>query len=147
MKSDTNALYKLLHHYLASLYSFNETVRRTVSNYLDGENRLTKDHYSGIEYTRRLNYLRGLRTAAQHGAFTDCLEVERYDPSTKKYRLLFKESEYRSIDIDSPEIYLEGSNSSHRKQPIRYVARFHDTTFEKFVRDCLSWLKGNVKRY
>lgn len=30
-----------------------------------------------VEYNRRLMYLRGLRIAAQHGAFNGCLPVEQ----------------------------------------------------------------------
>jgi hypothetical protein len=89
-------VYRLLHNYLASLYSFNEAVRVTVTKYLPEEEELIKRHFDpswrpGVEYTRRLMFLRGLRIAAQHGAFSDTLPVTQWNPDESRYRLEFDE--------------------------------------------------------
>ncbi len=145
----TFEVYKLLHHYLASLYSFNEAVRATVTAYLPPEVALTKRHFrsdesgSRVEYARRLMFLRGLRTAAQHGVFSDCLPVTQWSPSSNRYRIGFDATAFSQHDrlCGDPGQYLAHSNQNRQREPLRYLESFHTTNFHPFYRDCLAWFE------
>lgn len=80
-REDGFEVLRLLHNYLSSLYSFNETIRVLFDRQTDCELR-TSDFTpaSGSAnqsyYGRKLCFLRGIRTDFQHGGFS-CLSFER----------------------------------------------------------------------
>lgn len=138
-------VYRLLHNYLSALYSFNEAVRVTVTNYLPGDDALSKRHFDpsrrpGVEYIRRLMFVRGLRIAAQHGAFSDTLPVTQWDLDEPRYRLGFDESAICATEtIHSPGMYLRFTSDQRRQQPLEYNGSFHQTNFHPFYTSCRQW--------
>ena len=138
-------VYKLLHHYLAALYSFNEARRATVTAYLPDDSELTRADFEPtegrtVEYTRRLMYLRGLRIAAQHGAFNDCLPVEQWDSSTDEYRLGFDRAAFAQHErVRNAGQYLNHSSEARQREPLKYLGSFQTTNFYPFYDDCLAW--------
>lgn len=151
VQAATFDVYKLLHHYLAALYSFNEALRATVTAYLPEGIELTKSHFKPedgqqTEYTRRLMYLRGLRIAAQHGAFNDCLPVEQWDSTSNEYRLGFDEVMFSQHErIQEAGTYLRYSNEIRQREPLKYIGSFHTTNFHPFYDDCLAWFDTYYK--
>lgn len=147
VREGTFILYKFVHHYLAALYSFNEAIRSTVSAYLPNEYELHKGHFDpdnvpGIEYSRRLVYLRGLRTAAQHGVFNDCFSVRQWDSSSNRYRLEFDPTAFsRQERLRNPGQYLRYSNRNQQREPLRYLGSFHEQNFYHFYADCFAWFE------
>jgi hypothetical protein len=145
IRIETYNAYKLVHHYLAALYSYHEAVRATVTAYLPTGTKLTKEHFNPsnsrkTEYTRRLMYLRGLRVAAQHGAFNDCLPVRQWDRSSNQYRIEFNATEFCQHDrLREQGKYLRYSNENRQYEPIKYIGSFHATNFYPFYNDCLAW--------
>jgi hypothetical protein len=140
--------YKLLHHYLAALYSFNGAIRATITAYLPNSVALTRERLtpdntgSRVEYARRLLFLRGLRIAAQHGAFNDCFPVEQWNPSSNRYRIAFDTMAFTQHDrLQNPSQYLAHSNENWQREPLRYIGSFHTTNFHPFYRDCLAWFE------
>ena len=74
---------RLLHNYLASLYSYNETVRVLFNEYAPERTTLSSGAFTpasggtdASHYGRKLSFLRGLRTDFQHGGFS-CLRFTR----------------------------------------------------------------------
>ena len=138
-------VYSRLHNYLASLYSFNESIRGTVSAYLPEGVELTKANFDpervpGIEYTRRCYYLRGLRNASQHGAFTDCLNFKQWDSDSNRWRMELDEATYCNHErLDNPSEYLRSVGGNMYLQPLKFVSSFHNTNFDPFYRSCLDW--------
>lgn len=119
IREETYELYKLMHHYLASLYSFNETIRVTITDYLPRNIKLDIDNFSSenksIEYINYLVYLRGLRIAAQHGVFSDCFITEQWDKSSNRYRIKFCPSKFSQHNrINNPGQYLRYSKKRFR---------------------------------
>lgn len=145
VQAATFTVYKLLHHYLAAVYSFNEALRATVTAYLPEGIELTKadfepDSSRTTEYTRRLMYLRGLRIAAQHGAFNDCLPVEQWDSDSQEYRLTFDSATFSQHErIREAGRYLRYSSDIRQRDPLKYVSSFQTTNFYPFYDDCLAW--------
>lgn len=139
-------VYRLTHNYLAGIYSFNEAVRATITSYLPTGKTLSKRHYhpdnhDGVEYTRKLMFVRGLRIAAQHGTFNDVLPVRQWDRSEPKYRLGFDESAFCEAEtITNAGQYLRFTSEQRRKRPLEYVGDFHETCVNRFYGDCLAWL-------
>lgn len=147
VRSATFDVYKLLHHYLAALYSFNEAVRATVSAYLPDGVELDKGAFVPVdgrstEYTRRSMFLRGVRVAFQHGAFNDCFPVERWDASTEEYRIGFDSTAFAQHEwLEDTGVYLRHTSRPRRKRPVKYAASFHTTNFLPFYEDCLAWFE------
>lgn len=145
VQAATFTVYKLLHHYLAALYSFNEALRSTVTAYLPDGIELTRADFEPtegrtVEYTRRLMYLRGLRIAAQHGAFNDCLPVEQWDSSTDEYRLGFDRAAFAQHErVRNAGTYLAHSSEPRQREPLTYLGSFQTTNFYPFYDDCLAW--------
>ncbi len=146
VQTNTIEVYRLAHNYLAGVYSFNEAVRATISRYLPDDKTLSKQHFhpdnhTGVEYTRKLMFIRGLRTAAQHGAFSDVLPVRQWDRSEPAYRLEFDESAFcESETINGAGEYLTHTSEHRRSRPLEYIGSFHETCLNQFYSDCLSWL-------
>jgi hypothetical protein len=145
IRVETYNAYKLVHHYLAALYSYNEAIRATVTAYLPEDIKFTKEHFipsnsRGTEYTRRIMYLRGLRVAAQHGAFNDCLPVRQWNTSSSQYRIEFNTTKFSQHNrLREPGKYLRHSNKIRQKEPLKYIGSFHTTNFYPFYNDCLAW--------
>jgi hypothetical protein len=145
IRIETYNVYKLVHHYLAALYSYNEAIRATVTAYLPTDIELTKKHFNPLnerktEYTRRPMYLRGLRVAAQHGAFNDCLPVRQWDTSSNRYRIVFNIPKFSQHNrLRKPGKYLRYSNKNRQHEPLGYIGSFHMTNFYPFYDDCLAW--------
>lgn len=139
-------IYRLTHNYLSAIYSFNEAVRATISRYLSTDTTLAKrqfhpDSHRGVEYTRKLMFVRGLRIAAQHGAFNDVLPVRQWDRDEPIYRLEFDETTFCESEViaDAGD-YVKFTSKHRRKRPLEYLGDFHETCVSQFYHDCLSWL-------
>jgi hypothetical protein len=146
IRKDTFEVYRLTHNYLAALYSLNEAVRATVTTYLPEGEALTKHHFHpdnavGVEYIRKLMFLRGLRIAAQHGAFSDVLPVNQWDPTKPEYRVAFDRTAFcESEAIENPSYYVRFTSDTRLQRPLEYLGTFHGTHLDEFYGACLSWL-------
>lgn len=87
-ESERSKLYKYLHNYLASVYSFNEQVRELINLKIGSEQETDKPLKMGAFvpndrtlYTQEIAFVRGLRVDAQHREFSGInLEPADYPP-------------------------------------------------------------------
>lgn len=156
---------RLLHNYLASLYSYNETVRVLFNRYApdgtnlptgaftpasDGErivdSRFSSDRWSdgGAEssyYGRKLSFLRGLRTDFQHGGFS-CLRFTKAGTlhGFGAYHVEFDRQGFVENDgLTDPTRFLAYTNENERRRPLSFVGRFHRNAFQSFAADVDEW--------
>ncbi|USZ67440.1 hypothetical protein NGM10_11960 [Halorussus salilacus] len=138
-------LYKHIHNYLSSLYSFNEQIRERVND-LAPENSITKqDIISGQSfYSERLAFLRGLRHDVQHGEYNSLkLDCRHTAGNFRIYCVEFNEQAFSSGAVRHPPDYLRHTNQRDRRYPLPYIAEFHKQYFNGFVDDSVDWLTGN----
>lgn len=142
---------RLLHNYLSSLYSFNEAVRVLVTAYTPEDLSLSAGCFlpgswdDGLHYTRKLAFLRGLRTDFQHGGFS-CLTFERVGAIgvLAGYRVVFERDAFvENSGIDGPERFLHGTNDSERRQPLSFVRGFQEETLRTFYADLEGWFDSH----
>lgn len=139
---------RLLHNYLSSLYSLNETIRVLVNQYTDDEIELQQRQFansnraSGLPYYgRRLTFLRGLRTDFQHGGFS-CLTFEENGSlgDFGGYHVVFDRAAFiHDSGLRSPTRFLKYANKSNRQYPLCYVGLFQQQTVQEFYTNTQNW--------
>lgn len=137
---------RLLHNYLSSLYSFNETVRAlfeqvtTDCTLVSGDFTPNKGR-SGLHYSRKLEFLRGIRTDFQHGGFS-CLQFRRVGSLGELigYTVSFDcESFLRGSEVDHASRFLRHTNENERSSPVSFIGRFHREALTAFYEDTREW--------
>lgn len=139
---------RLLHNYLSSVYSFNETVRVLFNRRSPEKVELDRSDFTpapgGTDesyYCRKLAFLRGLRTDFQHGGFS-CLTFDKAGElgNFGGYHIVFDRSAF--IDesgLRDPGRFLRHTNQNERRHPIAYIGQFHQETVQEFYDDVEAW--------
>lgn len=142
---------RLLHNYLSSLYSFNETIRvlfnRSTTegmHLMRGDFTPSSGGTSHSYYARKLCFLRGLRTDFQHGGFS-CLSFDKAGELEDfgGYHLVFDtEAFVRDSGLDGPSRFLRYSNDNEQRHPLCYIGQFHQETLQDFYDDSEAWFNS-----
>ncbi|WP_135853399.1 hypothetical protein [Halorussus salinus] len=139
---------RLLHNYLSSLYSFNETIRVVFNqNTADGVE-LTSGSFTpatgGTEesyYARKLSFLRGLRTDFQHGGFSS-LSFEKVGDlgNFAGYHVEFdSETFVEDSGLRDPKRFLRHTNGNEQRYPLCFIEQFQTGQLQSFYHDVEEW--------
>lgn len=149
-------LYRHLHNYLSSLYSFNEQVRLLI-NLKRGD---PQEPHSPLGrgafvpedstiYTQKLAFLRGLRVDVQHGDFRSVRlrRVPNPDPSlvnddSDVYQIVFDKESFRNGFAESPDKYLQYVSDSKLEYVTAYIEQFHKNEFGDFADQTCQWFEA-----
>lgn len=139
---------RLLHNYLSSLYSLNETIRTLCNRYTPSSVELMSGDFTPVSggsdhfhYGRKLGFLRGLRTDFQHGGFS-CLSFDRAGElgDFEGYQVVFDRPSFvNDSGLREPERFLRWTNEAEQRHPISYVGAFHQQTLQDFYDDVEAW--------
>lgn len=139
---------RLLHNYLASLYSLNEAVRVLCNRYTTDDVELTSGDFTPSSggsdksyYGRKLGFLRGLRTDFQHGGFS-CLTFNKVGElgEFEGYHVVFdREAFISESGLREPNRFLQWTNEAEQRHPISYIGSFHQETLQEFYTDVEAW--------
>lgn len=147
-----NEVYRRVHNYVSSLYSYNEQIRDILNKLLDqyiGKEYFlpARNNKAAPEYVRRGTFLWGLRNDFQHGDYW-CLSVEfegtRDD--NECYHLYFKKRDFEATpkgDLDEAGDYLAHAPDSDQRYPLPYIGDFHRNLFSDFENAFESWCSRN----
>lgn len=140
---------RYVHNYLASLYSWNEVIRTLVERHTSLEMKWwmftsTYDEHPRSQYSRKVGFLRGIRTVCQHGDFS-CLQFETYNETDNEVqqRLKFAKQNFMGCDLDDMHIYLKHTRQQRREYLVDFIAGFHRTEFQNFYSDMKDWFGIN----
>lgn len=147
-----NEVYRRVHNYVSSLYSYNEQIRSILDARLT--QRIGKGHFlparndrAAPEYTRRGTFLWGLRNDFQHGDYW-CLRVE-YEGTrdgSDCYHLIFQKRDFEATprgDLDSAGDYLAHAPDEDQRYPLPYIGDFHRNLFSEFENAFEAWCERN----
>lgn len=138
----------LLHNYLASLYSYNETVRVLFNRYAPDGTDLSSGAFTPASggtdrsyYGRKLSFLRGLRTDFQHGGFSSLrFRTAGTLHGFGAYHVEFDRQRFLAESgLADPGRFLRHTNPSERRHPLSFAGRFHRETFQSFAADVADW--------
>lgn len=142
---------RLVHNYLSSLYSFNETVRVLFNRSTGEEIELSSGDFTpasgGTEasyYCRKLSFLRGLRTDFQHGGFS-CLSFEKVGElgDFGGYHIVFdREAFVEESGLEDATRFLGYSNEREQRYPLASIGQFHQNTVQEFYEDTENWFSS-----
>jgi hypothetical protein len=141
---------RLLHNYLSSVYSFNETVRVLFNQCTPEDITLRSSDFTAASgsdssyYTRKLTFLRGLRTDFQHGGFS-CLTFEKAGVlgDFGGYHIIFnRETFMNDSGLRDPNRFLRHTNEREQRQPLCFLSQFHQTSLQNFYNDTESWFNA-----
>lgn len=146
---------RLLHNYLSSLYSFNETVRVLFNQNAAEDVGLTQGDFTPASggttnsyYGRKLGFLRGLRTDFQHGGFS-CLSFDKAGElgDFGGYHLVFDDEAFvEESGLDDAGRFLQDTNANEQHHPLCYIGQFHQQTLQDFYDDSEDWFTGESGR-
>jgi hypothetical protein len=139
---------RLLHNYLASIYSFNETIRIISNRHTPTSVELVSSDFASVSgddgslyYSRKLGFLRGLRTDFQHGGFS-CFSFAKTGElgDFAGYHIRFdRDSFVNDSGLHEPERFLRHTNEAERRHPLCFIGRFHRNTLQRFYDDVEAW--------
>lgn len=141
-------LLTILHNYLATIYSYNENLVTVLPDYLpSGVSCPTTGELAGTsctqrsQYTKQFNFVLGLRTDAQHGTFSGFeITDEPWDERRRKHHAKFDRDGFvNGTRLNDMEVYLQYTNNREREYIVSFLARFHQSTFQRFHRDLIIW--------
>jgi hypothetical protein len=125
LSDEISNLFRLLHNYLASLYSFHESISDYISSRFD----ICKSNVININqtpYTIRLSYLRGLRNYIQHNGFNCFGKSEIGNMVTIK----LKKDKFIEDMSGNPSRFLKHTTKKnggyHHEKPFSYIDKFHN---------------------
>lgn len=143
---------RLLHNYLASLYSLNEAIRVLCNRYTADAIELTSGDFTPASggtdtsyYGRKLGFLRGLRTDFQHGGFS-CLTFDNAGElgAFNGYHVVFDRHAFVSESgLRDPNRFLRWTNEAEQRHPISYIGSFHQRTLQEFYTDVEAWFSSS----
>lgn len=143
-----NEVYRRVHNYVSSLYSYNEHIReilnRRLSQYIGKRYFLPgKDNKAAPEYLKQGAFLWGLRNDFQHGDYW-CLSVEKADQDQNHafYHLRFEKQDFNATPkggIEDASGYVAHASDNKYEYPLPYIAHFHRNLFNDFESDFESW--------
>lgn len=139
---------RLLHNYLSSLYSFNETVRVVFNQTTEEGVELRSGSFTPASggtdesyYARKLSFLRGLRTDFQHGGFS-CLSFENAGElgNFAGYHVEFDSETFtQNSGLRDPERFLRYTNEKEQRYPLCFIEQFHTGQLQSFYDDVDGW--------
>jgi len=143
-----NEVYRRVHNYVSSLYSYNEHIREILNRRLGqhiGKRYFLpgKDNRAAPDYTKRGAFLWGLRNDFQHGDYW-CLSVEKanQDQDYAFYHLRFEKQDFNATPkggIEDAGGYVAYAPDGEYEYPLPYIAHFHRNLFNDFESDFESW--------
>lgn len=146
-QTDTeNEIYRRVHNYVASVYSYNEQVRSIIDAQVPDDIGyfLPARGERGVpEYARRGMFLWGLRNDLQHGDYW-CLSVqqEAVRGADSYYHLHFDKDNFEATPtggLDDSGAYLAHAPDRELTYPLPYIGDFHRRLFTEFETDFESW--------
>ncbi len=147
-----NEVYRLVHNYVSSLYSYNEQIRsilnKRLNQHIGKEYFLpARDNKAAPAYVRRGTFLWGLRNDFQHGDYW-CLTVDREGTRNGNdcYQLYFQKQHFEATpkgDLESAGDYLAHSPDPDHRYPLPYIGDFHRNLFSEFENAFEEWCDGN----
>jgi hypothetical protein len=138
----------ILHNYLATIYSYTENLVEVLQDYLPESVRCPNTADLACTqgpnrsmYTKRFNFLLGLRTDAQHGTFSGFdVTSEHTRGSRQKHHVTFDRHGFVNASrLGDMNRYLAHTNARERRYLIAFMAKFHRHTFQTFHDDLLEW--------
>lgn len=157
-EAERSKLYKYLHNYLASIYSFNEQIRELINLKIGSED--DTDNPLGVGafvpnnrtlYTQELAFVRGLRVDAQHGEFS-AVNTEPADfPSVDTndggdvYWIKFDKNAFREGTTNNPDKYLSDRKDNSFDPPLGYLYSFHREYFVDFAQKTEEWFESGIQ--
>jgi hypothetical protein len=151
-------VFKRVHNYLASLYSFNEQARTIIDEKYTGRD-VTKADFlpnpdstssaSKPDYIKKLVFLWGLRNQFIHEKYR-CLTLdqETAHDGTEYFKLGFRETLYSPTPkggLEEAGDYLRYSDSRERSHPLCYIGNFHQNQFNNFESDLNDWCRRTLQ--
>lgn len=148
-----NEVYRRVHNYLSSLYSYNEQIRMILCDRVEedvhkGYFLPSRDDKSAPEYVRRGTFLWGLRNDLQHGDYW-CLSFVRersHDDEQRHYHLRFNKRHFEATprgNLESAGDYLAQTPDGDQRYPLPYIGDFHRNLFNEFEQAFESWCSRN----
>lgn len=147
-----NEVYRRVHNYVSSLYSYNEQIRTILNKRLNrhigkGYFLPARDNKAAPEYVRRGTFLWGLRNDFQHGDYW-CLSVEFEATREGKdcYNLYFEKRDFEATpkgNLDEAGDYLAHAPDDDQQYPLPYIGDFHRNLFSDFESAFESWCSRN----
>ncbi|NKE37307.1 hypothetical protein GWG54_16080 [Natronococcus sp. JC468] len=147
-----NEVYRRVHNYVSSLYSYNEQIRSILNKRLNrhikkGYFLPARDNKAAPDYVRRGTFLWGLRNDFQHGDYW-CLSVqyEGTQNGSDCYQLHFQKREFEATpkgDLDSASDYLVHASDEDQRYPLPYIGSFHRNLFSEFENAFEEWCDKN----
>lgn len=147
-----NEVYRLVHNYVSSLYSYNEQIRSILNKRLNQHVRKgaflpARNNRAAPEYAKRGVFLWGLRNDLQHGDYW-CLKVnyEGIHEGDDCYQLYFQKQDFEATpkgDLDSAGDYLAHSPDEDQRYPLPYIGDFHRNLFSEFETAFEEWCGKN----
>lgn len=143
-----NEIFRRVHNYVSSLYSYNEQIRSILENRLRQHIRKgyflpARDNKGAPEYVKRGTFLWGLRNDFQHGDYW-CLSVERVSSEGEfsLYHLNFDKQDFEATakgNLDNSGDYLAHVPDSDLRYPLPYIGDFHRNLFGEFETAFEDW--------
>lgn len=147
-----NEVYRRVHNYVSSLYSYNEQIRSILNDRLNrhigkGYFLPARDDRAAPEYVRRGTFLWGLRNDFQHGDYW-CLRVtyEGLRDGKDRYQLQFRKRDFEATptgDLDGAGDYLAHAPDEDQRYPLPYIGDFHRNLFSEFENAFEEWCARN----
>ncbi|SDD71582.1 hypothetical protein E2L06_18690 [Haloterrigena sp. H1] len=147
-----NEVYRRVHNYVSSLYSYNEQIRSILNKRLNqhirkGQFLPARDDKAAPDYARRGTFLWGLRNDFQHGDYW-CLKVkyEGTQDGSDCYQLYFQKQDFEATpkgDLDSAGDYLAHAPDEDQRYPLPYIGDFHRNLFSEFENAFEEWCSKN----
>ena len=143
-----NKLLTIVHNYLATIYSYNENLCEVLPDYLPNSVQApgTADfaclrRQSRTAYTKKFNFILGLRTDAQHGTFSGFdVTNEPWDENQWKHHLKFDRHGFvNATRLNDMSQHLQHTNRREREYILSFLAGFHTNTFQAFHDDLMDW--------
>jgi hypothetical protein len=151
-------VFKRVHNYLASLYSFNEQARTIIDDKYTRKNISKTDFLpdpdstesaSAPDYIKQLVFLWGLRNQFTHEQYR-CLTLDRGSThdGEEYFQLSFKKTSYSPTPkggLEESGDYLRYSDERDRAHPLCYIADFHQNHFNEFESDLNQWCRRTLQ--
>lgn len=151
-------VFKRVHNYLSSLYSFNEQARTIINGKYTGREVDKSDFLpnpdgrgsaSAPEYIKQLVFLWGLRNQFTHEQYR-CLELEQdtTHDGDEYFRLKFRETSYSPTPkggLEEAGDYLRYSDAQDREHPLCYIGEFHQNHYNEFESDLNDWCRRTLQ--
>lgn len=153
-KAVRRTVYTHLHHYLSSLYSYNEQVQTFVNEHVTAGGEIDDraiSPYSGDnpvnDYVAELAYLLGLRHGLQHGdyQFLTFEQVGKYNNGDFTFhKLQFRVPTFQNSSVANPQNYLDfvSRATGDHQRPLCYIHDFNQV-LSGFHEDLQDWIDGD----